>query len=491
MTSDTILPQQAPFDGTRVRHILLVARSFPPLNAVSSLRMYQWAKYWSREGVRVTVLTTTKHWFSGPLDMDVPPLPRVDVVEVEFLPQPLLRLLAGWRRATPADAGQSSAGRARAKPGRLIRIKTWWRRWRMSSRLLPQLEFYDFWVAKAARAGERIIAINPVDVIVSSFGPPAAHKIGARLKRCSPDIPWVADYRDPWTFSDRFTARSLSGYVERRREQASVGRYADMLVCVSNRLAEQTRRFTARPVIVVENGFDPEEQASTPACPEAGVAAVRAAWAPVTLVYTGTLHPEDQDPTPLLRAIGRLVEEDEAARDGLRVLFFGDRHMGLQQMIEAERVERQVRIMGYVDRPMALWSQRQASALVLIESQASAALGVLRAKMFEYLQSGRPILGMGFGADTEVGRVLVETGVGVVCGVDQARIEDNLRVLRTRGVLHGFAPNPVALAKYRRDLQARRLLETMERLLAEPAQAAHGQVPRAVPQASLRGSVEP
>jgi Glycosyltransferase Family 4 len=491
MTSDTILPQQAPFDGTRVRHILLVARSFPPLNAVSSLRMYQWAKYWSREGVRVTVLTTTKHWFSGPLDMDVPPLPRVDVVEVEFLPQPLLRLLAGWRRETPADAGQSSAGRARAKPGRLIRIKTWWRRWRMSSRVLPQLEFYDFWVAKAARAGERIIAKDPVDVIVSSFGPPAAHKIGARLKGCSPDTPWVADYRDPWTFSDRFTARGLSGYVERRREEASVGRYADMLVCVSNRLAEQTRRFTARPVIVVENGFDPEEQANPPAFPEAGPATVRAAWAPVTLVYTGTLHPEDQDPKPLLRAIGRLVEEDEAARDGLRVLFFGDRHMCLQQMINDEGVERIVRIMGYVDRPTALWSQRQASALVLIESQASAALGVLRAKMFEYLQTGRPILGVGFGADTEVGRVLVETGVGAVCGVDHDCIGHHLRSLRTHGVLDGFAPNPVALAKYRRDLQAQRLLETMERLLAEPSQAAHGHAPHAVPRASPGGSVEP
>jgi hypothetical protein len=165
--------------------------------------------------------------------------------------------------------------------------------------------------------------------------------------------------------------------------------------------------------------------------------------------------------------------------------------MGLQQMINDEGVERVVRIMGYVDRPTALWVQCRASALILIESQASAALGVLRAKLFEYLQSGRPILGVGFGADTEVGGVLVESGAGAVCGVDQDCMGHHLRTLRTHGVLDGFAPNPVALAKYRRDLQAQRLLETMERLLAESPETVHEHVPNAVSQAPLSRSVEP
>ena len=73
--------------------------------------------------------------------------------------------------------------------------------------MLPAFEFYDFWVAKAARVGAQIIASDPVEVIVSSFGPPAAHKIGARLKRRFPEVVWVADYRDPWTFHDNFALR--------------------------------------------------------------------------------------------------------------------------------------------------------------------------------------------------------------------------------------------------------------------------------------------
>jgi hypothetical protein len=117
MNADRIAERErAVPDGTCVRHILLVTRSFPPLNAVSSLRMYQWAKYWSRGGVRVTVLTTTKHWFSGPLDMDVPPLPDVQVVEVEFLPKPLLRLLARGRWALRIGSEQGGAGRGVRDP---------------------------------------------------------------------------------------------------------------------------------------------------------------------------------------------------------------------------------------------------------------------------------------------------------------------------------------------------------------------------------------
>lgn len=448
----------------RVRHIMLVTRSFPPLNVVSSLRMYQWAKYWSRDGVRVTVLTTRKHWFSGPCDLDWPPLPDVRVVEVEFLPTPLLRLLERWRNARSARGVRSEAGLPRPQSARMIRLKALLHRSRLSSRLLPAFEFYDLWIAKAVRAGAEIMAADPVEVIVSSYGPPAAHKIAARLKQQFPDVLWVADYRDHWTFQDNFVLRGLTGYLERRREHASVGRYADLLVHLSQYRAEEVRRFVAKPVIVVENGFDPEEQAplESPAMvPEA----VRAAWAPVTLVYTGTLHLEYQDPTPLLRVIGELVRERDPICEKLRVLFFGERHMGLQRLIEGENAQRQVRMMGYVDRPTAIWTQRHASALLLFENQQAAACGHLRAKMYEYLQAGRPILGIGFDRDTEVGRILTEARAGPVCGAGPDAIREALSRLALDGEVDGFAPDATVLARFRRDLQARRLLEEMSVLL--------------------------
>lgn len=451
--------------GRRVRHILLVTRSYPPLNVVSSLRVYQWAKYWSREHVRVTVLTTRKHWFHGPCDGDLSPLPGVRVVEVEFLPALAIRLAERLRPAPP------QAGAQRRTPasgsGRLIRIKSWLRRLRLSGQWLPTIEFYDLWTFWAVRAGRRIVATEPVDVIVSSFGPPACHRIASRLKRRFPNLLWVADYRDPWTFHDGFHLRGLKGLVERRRERAVVARHADLVVTVSKPLAEQTRRFVAQPVMVIENGFDPEDDTAMPKV-EQVPQAIREAWAPVTLVYTGTLHLAYQDPTPLLRALRQLGESSNSP-GRLRVLFFGERHAGLARLIECEGVADRALIMGHVDRPTALWVQRHASALLLVENQSSAARGVLRAKMFEYLQAGRSILGVGFDRDTEVGRILTEARVGRVCGADPGAIREALRRLEIDGELDGFAPEPTVLDRFRRDFQARRLLMACDALLGPPS----------------------
>jgi hypothetical protein len=119
----------------------------------------------------------------------------------------------------------------------------------------------------------------------------------------------VADYRDLWTFHDGFHLRGLSRLVVRRRERAVVGRHADLLLAVSERLAEQTRPFVTQPVMVVGNGFDREEKPSQP-CLAPPPETVRKAWAPITFVYTGSLTLGYQDPAPLLRALRQLGEGD-------------------------------------------------------------------------------------------------------------------------------------------------------------------------------------
>lgn len=79
-------------------NILIVAHHFPPENAMASLRPYSWAKYWSKLGHRVCVLTTQKEVFDAPLtlDLDVTPF---DVVELPYLLK---------RRKTTTDLAKNS-----------------------------------------------------------------------------------------------------------------------------------------------------------------------------------------------------------------------------------------------------------------------------------------------------------------------------------------------------------------------------------------------
>ena len=50
--------------------ILIITHYFPPINAIASHRPYSWAKYWSRMGHNITVLTTKKEPKSNDLNLD-------------------------------------------------------------------------------------------------------------------------------------------------------------------------------------------------------------------------------------------------------------------------------------------------------------------------------------------------------------------------------------------------------------------------------------
>lgn len=45
---------------------------------------------------------------------------------------------------------------------------------------------------------EKYLKENPVDAIVSTGPPQSMHLIARQLSRAT-GIPWVADFRDPWT----------------------------------------------------------------------------------------------------------------------------------------------------------------------------------------------------------------------------------------------------------------------------------------------------
>ena len=59
--------------------ILIVTHYFPPENTIASLRPYSWAKYWTRSGHQVTVLTTQEPIAEQNLSL---PLPDCEILRV-------------------------------------------------------------------------------------------------------------------------------------------------------------------------------------------------------------------------------------------------------------------------------------------------------------------------------------------------------------------------------------------------------------------------
>jgi hypothetical protein len=64
--------------------ITIVTFAWPPRNSIGAHRPYSWARYWSRAGARVRVLTARKYAYDEPLDLNLPSLPDVEVIETDY-----------------------------------------------------------------------------------------------------------------------------------------------------------------------------------------------------------------------------------------------------------------------------------------------------------------------------------------------------------------------------------------------------------------------
>jgi hypothetical protein len=131
------------------------------------------------------------------------------------------------------------------------------------------------------------------------------------------------------------------------------------------------------------------------------------------------------------------------------------RELGLGRLVEH---------VNYLEHQDALQCVQRAALLLLVINRVQGAEGILTGKLFEYVGSGRPVLGLG--PETgDASRVLDETGAGSVFGFDAvdevaATIERHYAAWQQGQPLQG-APLD-RRARYSRRAQAEELAAVLE-----------------------------
>lgn len=418
---------------TAVR-IVIVTYNWPPRNAIGTHRPYAWAKHWSEAGAAVTVLTAQKASFDQPLDLALPELPGVSVMEVPFV-------RAGVQRLTGGTGTRAHLKRLKKLASRYAGIS---------------VDVRARWVGAAKHEASRLA--TDADVVVSTYEPAAAHRLAHHMKRVNPRIRWVADYRDLWTLNHRSVTPKWAKACERRRELALVARRADAVTTVSQELANQLSDFMRRPVAVVMNGFDVSQStllARLNRCRQ------RICDGPLRIVYTGRIYPGWQDPSPLLDAIRNLSCSGRLQPGELELLFYGPVDHGLRHMITERDIDAFVRVMGHAPRNEILTIQQDADFCVLLESDKPEAKGVLTGKLFEYMASGTPIISLGSPPDSAIAQVLLQTGAGRCFGNDVASLELALGSAVSGETPTWYQPKPDHILKYSRKEQSRIMMDNV------------------------------
>jgi glycosyltransferase involved in cell wall biosynthesis len=253
------------------------------------------------------------------------------------------------------------------------------------------IDRWSSWIPFALYKGIQVIMKNKPDVIWSSTPTPSSNIIAYFLSRYF-NIPWVADYRDPFSYH-HYPTPPLKAKVLKKIDRMTVSQ-ARKLVFVSKKIEAVYRSafedFDTDKFMTIENGFDSEKWekalSSTTFCPPFSKQKF-------TLLYSGILYSHGRDPTPVLTALGSLKTEGIISDDNFELIFQGSgTGIDYSEILSRLHLENIVQFTESVSYFESLTSMMQANALLLI--QGSPFNLQIPAKVYDYIYTRKPIIGV-------------------------------------------------------------------------------------------------
>jgi glycosyltransferase involved in cell wall biosynthesis len=440
-----------------VRRVLFLAYYFPPVGGGGVQRSRKFVEYLPAFGYRPVVVTRpvddALDWAPDD-DSLTASIPRgTEVVRVRGPEPPLSR----WHSRTE----------------RWLRITEPRVRW---------------WIDGAVEAGRE--AARGADVIYASMSPFGSGEAAARLAR-ETGTPWVADLRDPWALDEWLVyTTALHRRLEMRRMGRVLASASAIVMNTPEATAQLVRHFPgldAERVFTIPNGFDPDDFA--PPAPVRDDGAFR-------IVHAGWVHTASGRRHGRLRLVRRLLG---GAVRGLDVLTRSDVFLlqAVEQLLEkrrelrgtvevhlagvapraADRPSDVVRRHGYLPHADTIALMRSADLLFLPmhDLPAGRRARIVPGKTYEYLASGRPILGAV--PDGDARDLLERAGTALLC---RPRDVAAMRRLLEREVDRWLAgePRPELDAEVMRPYERRRLTSELARVLDRAVQSAVGRQAR-------------
>jgi hypothetical protein len=363
--------------------VLIFAYHYPPENAIGGARPHRFSKYLSKLGYTCRVITAAEQ-------------PDRNDPSVEYVPDPFVtrsRRRLSWQLERgvrkfflPGDVGMRWSYHASRAASTYIR----------------------------AHAGARV-------TIFSTFPPLGTHLAAWQLARNN-KLVWIADCRDP--LADEFTEQHRIPPQKRvyRWLERAVARRADAVI--ANTDAALTRWQEKFPSFgnkfhLIWNGFDPEKRIKPlpVLCRDCKI-----------LSHVGELY-HGRNATPILESISRLLAAERISARSVRVQLIGPAETDClpgPEFIQRAQSEGWLQLVTeQIPQQDALQVAQTSNGLLLLQPQSAVQVP---AKLFDYLQIGRPILAC-IQRNSPAERLLERSGVPHRCvypGSTPATIDDTV-----------------------------------------------------------------
>lgn len=274
---------------------------------------------------------------------------------------------------------------------------------------------HETWIGQASERLDRLINAHAIDAILITMSP---FWLASIVERFGPRLPVVTDLRDPWALDGVPKYRHwLQWKQDLKLMGRTLGAARHVVMNTPEARAATLRAFDhldARHVHAIPNGFDRADFEHAKPAP-------RPDGARFTLVHTGTfltyqampptglkarlkqhvnyrpepIRPIGRSVGPVLEAIDLVRREKPALMEGFRFVHVGNVDKATQSWIDASPSRDVVDAVGYLSHDESVGRLLSADALFLHLHGLPPGhrARIVPGKTYEYLASGRPILG--------------------------------------------------------------------------------------------------
>lgn len=379
-----------------MKRVLIITYYWPPSGGSGVQRWLKMSKYLPEYGWQPVIYTTENAEYpiiDPSLEKDV--APETEVIRRPIIePYTLYKKFLGIKKEETIKVGFASE---KKKSGWKEKLSVWIR----GNCFIPDARCW--WVKPSVRYLKEYLKEHPVDAIISTGPPHSMHLIALKLKEAT-GLPWIADFRDPWTQIDFYDELHLTRWADRKQHkmEREVLTKADKIVTVSWTWAKGLGRLGNRNVRVIQNGYDWSDTQNNK---------LKSISKEFTITHLGVIGPSRNTPA-LWEALNELKTKDEGFSKALKIKLVGHIDQSVTDSLQSCNLLENTEIIPHVPHNEVQQFQNASQILLLLVNNAPNAKGILTGKLYEYLASARPILAIG-PEDGDAARLLKETQAGI------------------------------------------------------------------------------
>ena len=384
------------------KKVLIITYYWPPSGGAGVQRWLKFVKYLPQLGWEPIVYTAENGEYPVLDHQLIKEIPEnIEVIKTPIWePYSWYKKLSGRKQNDNINSGFLSENKKKSKLIESISV------WVRGNLFIPDARKY--WIKPSVKFLSNYLKENKVDAIISSGPPHSMHLIALALKKKF-NIPWIADFRDPWTNIDYYQDLKLSKRSDQKhkRLEKNVLLNTDIALSVGKTLAKELQALGSNKVEVIENGYDPEDFNLKESTLDKKF----------TIAHIGSFTPSRNHPI-LWESIKELIKENKEFADHLQLKLIGKIDYSVKESIEENGLSEYVKFLAYLPHNQVIKEQTSSHILLLMVNNTPNAKGIVTGKVFEYMASSRPILVIG-PKDGDLAQIINESNTGIVCNYDE------------------------------------------------------------------------